>query len=223
MSITGEPVSNPYKLNCSELPNSWTTLASEMEPNELRRKRPSASTNREGEEPLKRPLCYLAGPYTIGDVAINVRSQSLIWKQLWTDGIVVPYSPLFSHVAQLVSPISYEQWMAYSLEMLSRCDCLFRSDAFDDSIGYVQRESKGADLEEAFCRGHEKPIFYDKPKLYEWANSLTTKPIANPAQNDGSVARMCVQCKWMTYQEWTVQESYEGFWTCRACGYVEMS
>lgn len=117
-------------------------------------------------------LCYLAGPYSIGQRDINTDCQVNIANELMNDGIVTPYSPLSNtKLMEEYSPRTYDAWMDYSYELLARCDALLRSDANMPSIGYHQSISKGADLEEVFAKSHDIPIFYNKESLYEFAKS----------------------------------------------------
>lgn len=60
--------------------------------------------------------------------------------------------------------------MDYCVEIISHCDALLRSSAIEASIGYSQHESRGADLEEKFCRENGIPVFYAKGDLYDWCN-----------------------------------------------------
>ena len=132
---------------------------------------PVEKTPTKAEIPAKkRPLVYLAGPYTQGDPEINTRCQRRIMTQLMADGVVTPYSPLsHSHEAHLQNPQSYEVWMDHSFAVLETCDALLRSAADDGS--YYQWESSGADREVEFCVRNGIPVFQTVSALYEWANS----------------------------------------------------
>lgn len=117
-----------------------------------------------------KPLVYLCSPYSLGDQAINVRCQALMWRNLFNDGRVIPYAPLLSHAIQLITPMAYDAWMRHSLEMLSKCDALYRFDAIDVESSYRQSESKGCDVEVQWCRDHGKLVFLGvRNQLLEWA------------------------------------------------------
>jgi hypothetical protein len=64
--------------------------------------------------------------------------------------------------------------MAYSYEVLSRCDAVYRT-AAHGSDGYRQWDSVGADLEVAYAEQHGIPVFFDREELYEWAKRRDEK------------------------------------------------
>ena len=70
---------------------------------------------------------YVAGPYSTGDVAVNVRSALVAADALVELGHV-PYVPHLTHFWHLVSPKPYEWWLAYDLAWLPFCDALLRLD-----------------------------------------------------------------------------------------------
>ena len=79
---------------------------------------------------------YIASPYTLGDVAVNVKRQIDAFNELMDKGHT-PFAPLLAHFVHLVHPKSYEQWMQWDLEWLSQCDVVLR----------LEGESSGADRE----------------------------------------------------------------------------
>jgi hypothetical protein len=79
---------------------------------------------------------YVAAPYTIGDVGINVRWAIEAGDALLMRGFI-PFIPHLSHFWHLLTPHDYETWLAFDLEWLSTCDAVFR----------VAGESAGADRE----------------------------------------------------------------------------
>ena len=92
---------------------------------------------------------YIASPYTLGDVAVNVRRQIDAASDLLACGLI-PFTPLLSHFIHLVHPHSYDEWLEYDLQWLSRCDCMLR----------LSGESKGADIEEAYAQKLGIPVYY---------------------------------------------------------------
>lgn len=79
---------------------------------------------------------YIASPYTVGDVAINVR------RQLEAAGLLIglghaPFAPLLSHFQHMFSPQPYEKWIEIDLVWLRSCDAVLR----------LPGVSKGADIE----------------------------------------------------------------------------
>jgi len=57
---------------------------------------------------------YIASPYTLGDVAVNVKRQIDAFNELMNKGYQ-PFAPLLAHFIHLVHPKSYEQWMSWDL------------------------------------------------------------------------------------------------------------
>jgi hypothetical protein len=91
---------------------------------------------------------YVAGPYTKGDVALNVRAAIEAADRLLKAGYV-PFLPHVTHFWHLVCPGPYEQWIAYDLEWLPSCQALVR----------LPGESAGADGEVARARELGIPVF----------------------------------------------------------------
>ena len=110
---------------------------------------------------------YLAAPYSKGDQAMNVRSQMRLFSEMMDDGIVIPYAPLLTHFVHLVHPKSYDQWLSHCLAVLDRMDYVLAMPATEDSIGYMQVESKGMALEITHCKKIGTPVFYSLRELYE--------------------------------------------------------
>lgn len=99
---------------------------------------------------------YIAGPYSKGDVVINVRNAVLAADLLLKSGFV-PYVPHLSHLWHTISPHPADFWYDYDLEWLRKCDCLVRLDG----------ESAGADAEVAFARKHGIPVYYSVLEVLE--------------------------------------------------------
>jgi nucleoside 2-deoxyribosyltransferase len=91
---------------------------------------------------------YIAGPYTLGDVAANVREAIETGDQLIRAGFV-PFIPHLSHLWHLVAPKSYEDWLAYDFEWVLSCDGLLR----------IGQTSRGADREVSFAKKNDIPVF----------------------------------------------------------------
>lgn len=102
---------------------------------------------------------FIASPYTIGDVAVNVRESILAADSLLDAGLI-PYAPLLSHFWHFLSPKPYEIWTALDNAWLKRCDCILR----------LPGESSGADAEVQLAAQLNIPIFYDIASIIEWAN-----------------------------------------------------
>ena len=93
---------------------------------------------------------YVAGPYTKGDVALNVRRAIGAAEALVEMGHT-PLVPLLTHLWHLMSPHPWEYWMALDMAWLPVCDGLFR----------LPGESKGADVEVGRARELGIPVFTD--------------------------------------------------------------
>lgn len=92
---------------------------------------------------------YIASPYTVGDVAVNVRRQIETADKLMNMGHT-PFVPLLSHFQHLLFPRPYEDWVNNDLEWIPCCDCVLR----------LRGESKGADNEVKLAQKLGKPIYY---------------------------------------------------------------
>ena len=90
---------------------------------------------------------YIAGPYTKGDVAVNVRNAILAGDRVLALG-AVPFIPHLTHFWHLVAPKDYEQWMAIDFEWLKVCQVCWR----------IPGESAGADREVAHALQWGSPL-----------------------------------------------------------------
>lgn len=91
---------------------------------------------------------YIAGPYTHGDVAMNVRGALEAADELLRRGHA-PYVPHLTHFWHLLFPGPYEQWMRLDLAWLFVCDALVR----------LPGDSPGADRESAEASRLGIPIY----------------------------------------------------------------
>lgn len=79
---------------------------------------------------------YVAGPYTQGDPAVNVRRAVEAADGLAKRGHV-PFIPHLSHFWHLLFPHEYVFWMEQDLAWLRQCEAILR----------LEGESPGADCE----------------------------------------------------------------------------
>ena len=100
---------------------------------------------------------YIASPYTLGDVAVNVKRQLDVSDELMTLGFA-PFAPLYSHFQHMAHPRPYTDWIKIDLEWVIVCDCVLRLDG----------ESKGADGEVEFAKKLGKPVFYSIKELLDY-------------------------------------------------------
>jgi hypothetical protein len=91
---------------------------------------------------------FIAGPYTKGDVALNVRKAARAADRVWAAGFT-PFLPHLTHLWHLISPHPYLDWLALDLEWLAVCDHLVR----------LPGESGGADGEVARALELRIPVY----------------------------------------------------------------
>ena len=101
-----------------------------------------------------RPLVYIASPYSIGNAAVNVRTQFLVAEQLWAAGFL-PYPPLYNHFWHFLNPHEEQYWMAMDREWVLRSDAVLR----------LPGESRGADEEVIIADAHGIPVFHSLDEL----------------------------------------------------------
>jgi len=91
---------------------------------------------------------YIAGPYTNGDVAINVREAISAGDYLSRFGwdVIIPH---LSHFWHLLFPHPYEFWIEYDIRRLHECDALLR----------LEGESTGADQEVEIAKEMGIPVY----------------------------------------------------------------
>lgn len=92
---------------------------------------------------------YVAGPYTKGDVAVNVRQACLMGDLLLSEGYA-PFIPHLTHFLHMLAPRAYEEWLAFDLEWLRTCDVVLR----------LPGESNGADKEVEEAKRLGMPVYF---------------------------------------------------------------
>ncbi len=108
---------------------------------------------------------YIASPYTIGDVAMNVRNQLNMVHLLMNKGFC-PFAPLYSHFQHLYLPRPYQDWLAVDIEWIKVCNCLLR----------LPGESKGADLEVGVALDRKMPVFTSVSNLENYYRGKDGRP-----------------------------------------------
>jgi hypothetical protein len=121
---------------------------------------------------MKKPIIYIASPYTNGDPAINVRFQCRVFDQLLREGRVWPVAPLWTHFQHTLFPRHYEDWLEYDKALLPLYDGCLRLNAEEPELNYIEKKSTGADGEVEAFKLMGKPVFYSVESLYEWVESL---------------------------------------------------
>lgn len=100
---------------------------------------------------MDRPLrIYIAGPYTHGDVAVNVRQAMAAAVEIIEAGHV-PFVPHLYHFLHTCFPQPYEVWMRLDLRWLSCCHALLR----------LPGDSPGADREADAAVQLGLPVYHD--------------------------------------------------------------
>jgi nucleoside 2-deoxyribosyltransferase len=97
---------------------------------------------------------YIASPYTLGDVAVNVKRQLDCADELMNNGFL-PFAPLYSHFQHMAHPRPYQDWVKFDLQWVEVCDCVLR----------LSGESNGADGEVQYAKQLGKPVFYSMNEL----------------------------------------------------------
>lgn len=92
---------------------------------------------------------YVAGPYTHGDVAVNVREAWLAGHAIHQAGHLA-FVPHLYHFAHFLTPQSYVEWCALDLKWLQACDCVVRLPGY----------SPGSDREVEAAKVLGMPVYY---------------------------------------------------------------
>ena len=92
---------------------------------------------------------FIAGPYTTGDVASNVREAIEIADVLLSQD-VIPFIPHLAHFWHLLCPHEYTVWTEYDIEWLKVCDGLLR----------MPGDSPGAENEIEKAKEFGIPVYY---------------------------------------------------------------
>jgi len=101
---------------------------------------------------------YISGPYTKDDPVVNSRNAITAGDQVLAAGHVpiIPHLSIFWHI---LFPKPWETWIDYDIELIQRCDILWR----------LPGESKGADLEVAEAARLYKPVVYAPTGGFDWS------------------------------------------------------
>lgn len=102
---------------------------------------------------FKKPLGYVAGPYTKGDPGVNIHFHCKVFDRLLSDGVVLPYMPLWCHFQHVMFPRHYDDWVSFDNDMIRALPLrwLLRLNA-SHSDWYEESESSGADSEVVLFR-----------------------------------------------------------------------
>jgi hypothetical protein len=107
---------------------------------------------------------YVAGPYSKGDVAVNVKTAIDVGNQLADHGFA-PYIPHFTHFWHMLHPRPYEFWLAHDNEFLPVCHALLR----------IPGDSSGGDAEVKLAESLNLPVFFTVEELLAHYDSTNGK------------------------------------------------
>lgn len=117
----------------------------------------------------RKPVIYIASPYTKGDPAMNTRFQCTVFNDMLSSGVCWPVAPLWSHFQHTMFPRNYKDWIVYDLAMISKYDACVRLSSSFAELDYEVHESTGADGEVQRFLQQGKPVFYTLTDCYAWA------------------------------------------------------
>ena len=111
---------------------------------------------------------FISGPYTIGDVAQNVKKAMDVANELINNGFA-PYCPHLTHFLHMNNFQPYSKWLEIDLEYMVICDAVLR----------IPGESYGADNEIAIAQKMGIPVFYEIDELMKVLNTPAYNSIVN--------------------------------------------
>lgn len=123
---------------------------------------------------MKKKVCYVAGPYSVGNVKENIKRARLYALHLWFHGFacICPHlnTSLFEEHEEDYG-MSYETWLTGDEAMIERCDVLFVMPGWEVSSG-TKREI-------AHAQKNDVPVLY----LHE-INGISDKLVAMTQPQD---------------------------------------
>lgn len=105
-----------------------------------------------------KPLIYIAAPYRSDPIG-NTRRAVNEGMALWHTGLVAVLIPHLTIVADIIAPMSANDWYGYDFDLVPHCSAVFR----------LSGDSEGADRECELARIHKIPVFTDRDELVAWA------------------------------------------------------
>lgn len=134
---------------------------------------------------MKKFKVYIAGPYTKGDVGINVRNAMDVCNKLINLGII-PFCPHLMHFQNISYPQSYETWLEYDIEWLKQCDIILR----------LNGESDGADYEVTVAEHRDMPVFYTIEELANYIFNYNNDWPLFDTNSRGQLERYSIKKQW---------------------------
>jgi len=128
---------------------------------------PTATPNPIPAPPDPKPLVYVAGPLTTGNMALNTNRAIKVWASMVRSGLITPFCPHFTTLGDLIlgESLGYEDYMRYDFEIIRHCDAVYR----------LSGASSGADREVTLAASLDIPVFFESTVegvssgLMEWA------------------------------------------------------
>jgi hypothetical protein len=108
----------------------------------------------------RKPRIYIAGPYSLGDVAANVRHAIEAGDKVLCWG-GVPFIPHLTHLWHMMYPHEHQEWMEYDRQWLVSCMALWR----------LPGGSDGTEEEVADAKGWMMPVFDQDAQVEEFIKS----------------------------------------------------
>jgi len=97
---------------------------------------------------------YIAGPYSKGDVALNVKKAMDCANELINLGFA-PFCPHLTHFLHMNNWQPYEKWLEIDAEFVKVCDSVLR----------IPGDSSGADKEVELAKSLGIPVFFSVGEL----------------------------------------------------------
>ena len=114
---------------------------------------------------LQKPLGYVAGPLTHGNVMQNIRRAILTGQELAEMGFGV-FIPHLNCLWEMVAGGNdYEFWLDQDMQVLNRCDMLFSLDG----------KSPGRDREVVRMQSLGRPVIYTMEEAKAWIKTYEQK------------------------------------------------
>lgn len=131
-----------------------------------------------------KPLVFISAPYS-AHPAHCTRVAIEAGMDLWATGLVTPLVPHLTLLADLVRPMPVEDWYRYDLELLARCDAVYR----------LPGDSTGADTETAAARQLNIPVFEHREHLLRWAEVRRERRERHDRDHRATSDPMCEHCR----------------------------
>lgn len=113
---------------------------------------------------MNKHLGYIASPYTIGDVDLNVKAHCKIFSLLRATGKLIPIAPLWADIHYKHHGEKYRYYVEYDNDLIKVLPLrwILRANAhtwnFRTQTSYHEERSAGADREIEFAQEHHPDI-----------------------------------------------------------------